>query len=751
MLMVRLVCFSLFALGGMSLGAEVEISADRNADVLGTHWLTLSAPIRSWDCALPLGNGLTGGLLWGEGSELRLSLDRGDLWDERGNEDVYSPERNFETLKASANRSGRSTFRSLFMNVYQNSPWTKLPGGRLVVKLPPGKQSKSFQLAFEKATGTVEFGDGTHARVFFSATEPIALMRLPKGSSFELIHPRAIDSLGYPDPVFSKSGNEVAYLQKTAEELAYAVAVQWRDEGDHILAVVAMTSNHEAENPLELARARIADGFEHGWDALYAKHLAWWKEFYNTSSITLPSPRIQYHYNLAKYLYGAGSRSYAPPMPLQGVWTADGGGLPPWKGDYHNDLNTQMTYVAWQAAGLVDSGMAYINFYWDRLPQFRKYGREFFGVDGPMVPGVMSLRGQAMGGWPQYGYMLTAGLWNGHAFYMHWKTTCDDEFLAERAYPWLSEITDAVLSLAEEKNGELKLPVSVSPEWNSEKFTAYLKPNCNFDQALLIWATEALKEMAAALGREAEVEKWAAVRAKLGPLLYDMQTGALLVAEGVPLEHSHRHHSHALAIHPLGILNVHQSEEARRAVQATVRQLIDSEPRHWTGYSYTWAAALAARAGFADDAERCLSEFARAYVSRNGFHLNSNQLNPKSRRYRAFTLEGNFMLMDAVQEMCMQSYGGIVQVFPAIPDSWKDVSFTDLRAEGGSRVSAERADGVTTEVKIAATCESVLRLIDPFAGSEAKWSVNYERQGACLVFKLRAGEVVTGTAAVEYE
>jgi alpha-L-fucosidase 2 len=31
-------------------------------------------------------------------------------------------------------------------------------------------------------------------------------------------------------------------------------------------------------------------------------------------------------------------------MPLQGVWTADAGGLPPWKGDYHNDLNTQMTY-----------------------------------------------------------------------------------------------------------------------------------------------------------------------------------------------------------------------------------------------------------------------------------------------------------------------------------------------------------------------------------------------------------------------
>jgi len=45
--------------------------------------LKLTAPIKTWDEAVPLGNGLLGGLLWGEGGLLRLSLDRGDLWDER--------------------------------------------------------------------------------------------------------------------------------------------------------------------------------------------------------------------------------------------------------------------------------------------------------------------------------------------------------------------------------------------------------------------------------------------------------------------------------------------------------------------------------------------------------------------------------------------------------------------------------------------------------------------------------------------
>ena len=45
--------------------------------------LRFDQPIRRWDEALPLGNGFTGCLLWGDGSPLRFSLDRGDLWDLR--------------------------------------------------------------------------------------------------------------------------------------------------------------------------------------------------------------------------------------------------------------------------------------------------------------------------------------------------------------------------------------------------------------------------------------------------------------------------------------------------------------------------------------------------------------------------------------------------------------------------------------------------------------------------------------------
>ena len=53
--------------------------------------LKLSAPVNRWDEAVPLGNGLCGVLLWGDGQNVKLSLDRGDLWDERIGEAENSP------------------------------------------------------------------------------------------------------------------------------------------------------------------------------------------------------------------------------------------------------------------------------------------------------------------------------------------------------------------------------------------------------------------------------------------------------------------------------------------------------------------------------------------------------------------------------------------------------------------------------------------------------------------------------------
>lgn len=50
--------------------------------------------------------------------------------------------------------------------------------------------------------------------------------------------------------------------------------------------------------------------------------------------------------------------------------------------------------------------------------------------------------------------------------------------------------------------------------------------------------------------------------------------------------------------------------------------------------------------------------------------------------------------------MLLQSWGGKIRVFPAVPSQWKDVQFQDLRTEGAFLVSASREGGKTTSIRI---------------------------------------------------
>ena len=95
-------------------------------------------------------------------------------------------------------------------------------------------------------------------------------------------------------------------------------------------------------------------------------------------------------------------------------------------------------------------------------------------------------------------------------------------------------------------------------------------------------------------------------------------------------------------------------------------------------------------------------------------------------KYRPFTLEGNFAFAAGVQEMLIQSHTGIIQIFPAIPSDWKDLSFSTLRAAGAFLVSAEQKNGKVIRVEIISEKGGVCQLKNPFgaASSHAKYSWN---------------------------
>jgi alpha-L-fucosidase 2 len=55
---------------------------------------------------------------------------------------------------------------------------------------------------------------------------------------------------------------------------------------------------------------------------------------------------------------------------------------------------------------------------------------------------------------------------------------------------------------------------------------------------------------------------------------------------------------------------------------------------------------------------------------------------------------------EAIHDMLLQSWGGVLRIFPAMPAQWRDTAFHDLRAEGGFLVSAVREGGEALFVRV---------------------------------------------------
>ncbi|MBQ7912208.1 MAG: hypothetical protein IJ308_00475 [Clostridia bacterium] len=130
------------------------------------------------------------------------------------------------------------------------------------------------------------------------------------------------------------------------------------------------------------------------------------------------------------------------------------------------------------------------------------------------------------------------------------------------------------------------------------------------------------------------------------------------------------------------------------------------------------SAQLYAMAHNGNAAYERLRTFARGYVADNGFHLNGDFRNYgfSQWHYRPFTLESLFGYCDALQEMLLQEHQGFIDVFPAVPQEWKDISFKHLRSYQGVLVSAKKQKGALHEIVLESKSAISVRLKNNFNG-----------------------------------
>ena len=104
------------------------------------------------------------------------------------------------------------------------------------------------------------------------------------------------------------------FVQAVPEGLKYAaVAAERRTDQETLIALTVTATTTDGPDPLAAGQARVARALETGYERLLAAHAAWWQTFWATSEVFVPDELQLLHYNLMRYLLGAGSRLGAPP------------------------------------------------------------------------------------------------------------------------------------------------------------------------------------------------------------------------------------------------------------------------------------------------------------------------------------------------------------------------------------------------------------------------------------------------------
>lgn len=672
----------------------------------------------NWDEGLPLGNGFTGSIVYGGigGKPLKITVDRTDLWDLRPNETTLEKSFNYKNLVKLSLSGKEEDWRErarLFENIFMAKPYpSKITAGRLELTFD-GAKDLSYSLDYENAFVDVYADNRLIARLFISTGAagvgviktfanfkvsihvPAYLSGTPDGKS--AIGDGADKmSLGYPAAVFEHDGNFGWYRQNTFTDYAFGIVTY--KSGSELYYTLSTTDDNE--DYIAFAKERLKKAAEAGFENLFAGHKKDWKAYWNKSQVKTGDKLIDETYKKSWYLFKSCSAKGGYPMPLQGVWTADNDCLPPWKGDYHHDTNTELSYQSYLKANRLKEGEAFIDYLWRLKPTYEKFAKEFFGVDGLLLPSCSTLDGKPMGGWAQYSLSPIMTVWAAQSFDEYYLYTDDKKFLKKRAYPFFKAVGTAIKSLLRENNGKYHLPLSSSPEIFDNEPRSYLEPNSNFDLALLIYLFTTLKKYSIILGEK--VDEYDEILAKLDDIAID-GSGVVMLDKTQKLPETHRHFSHLMCLYPLHLIN-YDTEAHKRIYNATLQDLETLGSGMWVGFSFAMAAQIYAMAKRGNSAYEKIYQFCKGFVCENGFHLNGDYkyYGYTQWHYRPFTLESSFGFCDALHEMLLQDHQGFIELFPAIPTEWQTgmISFKNLRSQGGILISAMFKNGAVVKLNV---------------------------------------------------
>jgi len=223
--------------------------------------------------------------------------------------------------------------------------------------------------------------------------------------------------------------------------------------------------------------------------------------------------------------------------------------------------------------------------------------------------------------------------------------------------------------------------------------------------AIVDWALRCRIEVDRLLGRDADA-RWPRLLSELPA--YPQGPEGFYLAPGYP-PRPHRHWSHLKHIWPLHTYTW-EDPEKRAMIQKSVDHWVDlsAGPKAempMAGFAVAAAIQLYAHMGQSASIPALAEIFLREWSKRGPCCWASTLY-----REMGPVIESPLLFADALLSTMIQSWQGVIRVFPAWPRQWGDAVFHQLRAEGNFTVSAEMKNGHVSWVAVTSNSGGPCRL-----------------------------------------
>jgi hypothetical protein len=254
--------------------------------------------------------------------------------------------------------------------------------------------------------------------------------------------------------------------------------------------------------------------------------------------------------------------------------------------------------------------------------------------------------------------------------------------------------TSSLNNLTKGEDDHLHFTNSVSPEYHAPGVSGYGGfQDSNYSLALCRWLLSTLIETDEHLKiGSPDLARWKETLSAMAPFQKD--ENGLRISADKPLVMSHRHFSHLLALYPLFQLNPDQPADHALADKSVAFWQTIGEGKALAGYSFTGGVAIYASLGEGDHALGMLETFFsknRLFLP-NTMYVEMDGMSP--------VIETPLSGASVVIDLLLQSWGGKIHPFAALPTAWADADFYHLRGQGGFLVSARKSGRKTRWVAV---------------------------------------------------